>query len=301
MKSIPDISIVIVNFNGVEDTTELLNSLKDYCSDISHEVIVVDNGSSSDEAQLLRSRFENHNIIRSEINLGFAGGNNAGIQQSKGRYIFLLNNDTVIEDDSLKKQIEFMDSNPIAGAVSPKILFYYSKDIIQYAGFTELSDITLRNRGIGFGEKDLGQYSKPKQTAFTHGAAMIVRRDVINEVGLMPECYFLYYEEYDWCEMFKRAGFKLWYYPDFHVLHKESRSTGKISNSKIYYLTRNRLLFADRNRKGAVKVLSLLYQIFVSSSAAMLRQALSGNIQGITAVLSGIKDFLLKREGKWNK
>lgn len=301
MKSIPDISIVIVNFNGVDDTTELLNSLKDYCSDISHEVIVVDNGSSSDEAELLRSRFGNHNIIRSDINLGFAGGNNAGIKQSKGRYIFLLNNDTVIEDNSLKNLIEFMDSNPIAGAVSPKILFYDSKDVIQYAGFTELSDITLRNRGVGFGEKDSGQYSKPVQTAFTHGAAMIVRRDLYNEVGLMPECYFLYYEEYDWCEQFKRAGFKLWYYPGFHVLHKESRSTGKISNSKIYYLTRNRLLFAKRNRTGAVKVLSLLYQIFISSSAAMLRQAMSGNIPGIIAVLSGIKDFLLKREGKWNR
>lgn len=301
MMTTPDISFIIVNFNGLEDTLELLGTLRTFCKSISHEVIVVDNGSSADESLLLRCSFDEYKFIRSEINLGFAGGNNLGISESKGRYIFLLNNDTLLVDTSISGVIDFLDRNPDAGAVSPRLLFYNPMNFLQFAGFTELTKITLRNRGIGYNEKDTGQYNVPSRTAFTHGAAMIVRRKVYETIGLMPESYFLYYEEYDWCEQMKRAGFELWYYPGFKVIHKESRSTGKISNSKIYYLTRNRLIFARRNRIGLYKFLSVIYQICISGIVAILRQIASGNFQGAKAVLLGIIDFVKKKEGRWNR
>jgi GT2 family glycosyltransferase len=122
----------------------------------------------------------------------------------------------------------------------------------------------MRSHGIGHGVVDMGQIDSDSQTHFVHGAAMMVPRSVIINVGLMPECYFLYYEELDWCARIKRAGYQLWYVHNSVILHKESISTGKLSPFKTYFLNRSRLLYLRRNVKGITFFVALLYQIFVA-------------------------------------
>jgi GT2 family glycosyltransferase len=158
-----------------------------------------------------------------------------------------INNDTEVELDFLGKLIQFGNTVPNLGMISPRIQYFDPKGIIQYAGSTELNTFTLRNRSLGYGEVDEGQYNRSYPTAFVHGAAMLVPRSVIARVGTMEDEFFLYYEEYDWCARIKAAGFNIYYCGDSLVYHKESMSVGKLSPLKIFYMTRNRIWFALRN------------------------------------------------------
>lgn len=291
MNRFPEISFVIVNYNGINDTRELLKSMKCYLELLSYEVIIVDNGSVENEAIILSKDFPEHIVIRSNKNLGFAGGNNLGIKASSGRYIMLINNDTLLIDDSICELMKMLERNPLIGAVSPKIYFKNPPKTIQFTGFTELTKITLRNRSIGYNELDTGQYETPKETAYTHGAAMMVRREVIEKVGLMPEIYFLYYEELDWCSQIKKKGFEIWYQPSALVIHKDSQSVGTESYLRFYYMTRNRILFALRNRKGLGKIMAVVYQLMVSIPTGMFRSTMKGRFDLVKAYYRGTIDL----------
>ena len=257
------------------------------------EVIVVDNASTQDEATELEKRYPLIIVIRSDKNLGFAGGNNLGIQAAHGKYLFFLNNDTILPQPStLSLLITRLESSAQIGMVCPKIRFTWDKQPIQYAGYTPLSKITLRNKSIGFGEKDNGQYDTPHPTPYAHGAAMMVKREVFEKAGVMPECYFLYYEELDWSLMIRRAGYEIWYEPSCTIFHKESQTTGQQSPLKAYYITRNRLLFAQRNINGGKKHLTYLYLIGIVSVRDILKYLCKGYINMAKAVMKGIKDFI---------
>ena len=294
MKKQSELSIILVNYNGLADTRECIESIQKHVK-LSCEIIVVDNGSKNDEAKLLQPEYPEVICIRSEKNLGFAGGNNIGIKHSKGKYILLLNNDTYIRDNSFEFMIQKLESNPDIGGVSPKIKFAFSPDTIQFAGFTALSEITLRNKGIGYGEKDKGQHNLSYEIPYLHGAAMMIKRETIKKAGLMPEIYFLYYEELDWSVRIKEAGYKLYYEPRCTVFHKESQSTGKKSPLYYYYYTRNRLLFAYRNGNGLNKYLSIIYQITIALVKNNFSFLLKGEFDIMKASLSGAFDFFLLR------
>lgn len=253
-----DISIITVNFNGLKDTVEFIDSLYQHIQ-ISFELIIVDNGSRENEALIIKEKYPDTISIRSEKNLGFSGGNNLGIKQSKGKYLFFLNNDLLVTDNSLAKLALFLEENHNVGGVSPMIKSAHYINEIQYAGYTTLSKITIRNKTIGLGDKDQGQYDNSLRTAYLHGAAMVVRRDVIDRVGYMLEAYFLYYEEVDWSTQITDYGYELYCIPSCKVLHKESQSVGKESCTKVFYMTRNRLLYTWLHRKGVTKYLSILY------------------------------------------
>ena len=142
-----------------------------------------------------QSAYPEIRFIRSENNLGFAGGNNLGIREANGAYFFLVNNDTEFSPGLIEKLVAVLDSCPQVGAISPKILYFDEPGIIQYAGFTEMNMNTGRNRCIGQMEQDLGQYDNTTgPTGFVHGAAMMIRKEAVNKAGLMPELFFLYYE-----------------------------------------------------------------------------------------------------------
>jgi GT2 family glycosyltransferase len=287
-----EISIVTVNYNGIECTVKLLDSLKRYLDLQKCPVIVVDNGSSADEASEIMRRYPDITVIRSSKNLGFAGGNNLGIERAVGRNILLINNDTEIKDDSLLKLVQRLDSSPTIGAVSPKILFYYYPDTIQYAGYTPLSLISLRNRGIGSGEKDNGQYNSAGKTAFLHGAAMMIKREALEKAGMMPELFFLYYEEFDWCESIKSAGYEVWYDPACSVYHKESMTVGAASPLKIRFMVRNRLIYAIRNRKFPLSVLSVVYQLAVAIPKQIFLSIVKGRFRLAAAAINGASAFI---------
>lgn len=283
------LSVITVNYNGLHDTCALLDHLTFDHNDT--EVIVVDNGSANNEAETIASRYANVKCIRSERNLGFAGGNNLGISHAQGKYLFFVNNDTEVSMDDIERLINRIETSEHIGIVCPKIRFFYGDRHIQYAGFTPMSRITCRNRGIGYDEADIGQYDTPRQTAFAHGAAMMARRDTVNKVGLMPECYFLYYEEMDWSMMMKRNGYQIWYEPSATVYHKESQSTGANSPLKTYYLTRNRLLFIKRNSEH-FRLLSYLYMICIVATRDILKNILCAKPKLAQATIKGVIDFL---------
>ena len=282
------LSVITVNYNGYKDTCELIDSIP--FSD-NMEVIVVDNASTSDEASSILQNYPQVTVLRSEKNLGFAGGNNLGIKASKGKYLFFVNNDTIFKDFRADALIARLESSPHIGMVSPKIRFAWGNHPIQYAGYTPLSPVTIRNQSIGFGEDDNGQYDTPQQTPYAHGAAMMVKREVIEEVGPMPECYFLYYEELDWSMMITRAGYEIWYEPACTIYHKESQSTGQNSPLRTYFITRNRLLLVKRNFKGLTKYASYAYLTGIVALRDIVKHTITGKFDLLKATLRGICDF----------
>lgn len=283
-----ELSIITINYNGLKDTCALIESIP---FNDKMEVIVVDNASENQEAEQISSRFPDVKVIKSDKNLGFAGGNNLGIKASKGKYLFLINNDTYFEDFNLQALIDRLNSDPDIGIVCPKIKFAWPPQPIQFAGYTPLSKITIRNQAIGFGEEDHGQYETAHPTPYAHGAAMLIKREAIDKVGLMPECYFLYYEELDWSMMFTRAGYQIWYDPKCTIFHKESQATGQNSPLRTYYITRNRLRLVKRNYQGVTKWLSYCYLIGIVGSRNILHHLLSGRFHHLKATLTGIRNF----------
>jgi GT2 family glycosyltransferase len=239
------VSIITVNFNQPKVTEELLRSIPVSYTNI--EIIVVDNGSKI-ESDDWQAKFPHIKFFRSEKNLGFAGGNNLGINIASGDYLFFVNNDTEFTEGLVEKLVEVTDSNPAIGMISPMIKYFTDKNLIQYAGYTPMSYYTCRNSCIGLREKDTGQYNNiTAPTAYCHGAAMMVRKEAIEKAGLMSENFFLYYEEVDWCEHIKRAGYQAWVCTEALIYHKESISVGKKSKLKEYFMNRNRILFIRRN------------------------------------------------------
>jgi len=286
-----DISIITVNYNGWKDTREFLDSYIQHIHSVSYELIVVDNASQTDEALSLQQLYPQIKVIRNDKNLGFAGANNKGMEIAQGKYWFFLNNDTLIEEDNFPNLIKRLESDPQIAGVSPLIRNCNQHRTIQYAGYTPLSPITLRNRAIGEGTKDASPFPA-KETPFLHGAAMLFKREAIQQVGKMPEIFFLYYEELDWCTAMNRQGYTLWFEPSCEILHKGSSTIGNTSPLKAFYLSRNRLLYAYRNRTGLTRILCILYLLCIATPVQCMRAILHRQKGICQAHLRGIYDFI---------
>jgi GT2 family glycosyltransferase len=283
----PLVSIITVNYNQTGVTRELLRSLRDVTYPCL-EIILVDNASADQSIEALAHEFPEIIYIQTGQNLGFAGGNNVGIKASKGDYIFLVNNDVEVTPHFLEPLVDIMEENPKVGMASPKVL-YPDRKTIQYAGTTSINPITGRGKTIGLFESDRGQYDKIYKTDLGHGAALLVRRKVIEDVGMMPEIYFLYYEEHDWCEQVKRMGYEMYYVGISSVIHKESVSMGGTESFiKVHYLHRNRLLYLRRNTEGFSFILGLIFLFGVAIPKKVLLFLLRGKFDLIRAVGKGI-------------
>lgn len=277
-------SIITVNFNNTTVTKELLLSIELLrIRDL--EVIVVDNGSDEDPTRHLESSFPWAKVIRSEKNLGFAGGNNLGIQYATGDFLFFINNDTVLEEDIISPLMGTLLSDESIGMICPLIHTYGNPFEIQFAGFSELHPITGRNKCYHHPLSETRMY----ETAFPHGAAMMISRRVLEEVGPMQEDYFLYYEELDWAQRIKNAGYRVMVEPSYSILHKESMSVKKISNLKLYYMTRNRILYMRRFSTKTRFAAFMSFFLLVSLPKKLLALVKEGNYAGITTVFNAIK------------
>lgn len=243
----PLVSIIALNWNTHSVTCDFLKSIRKNCTYEPIEVIVVDNASADDPTSLFESVYKGVKVIRNNENLGFSGGNNKGIKEAKGDYLFIVNNDTEFTPGLLEGLLEIFQQHPDAGVVSPKFHYFFNKGTIEYAGYQSVNIFTGRNGMIGCREKDEGQYDQVKETNYAHGGGMMVSRKVIEEVGPLYEPFFLYYEEFDWCTQIRKAGYKIYYQPKSLIYHKESMTTGKSSPLKTFYITRNRILFMRRN------------------------------------------------------
>lgn len=292
--ALPLVSVITVNYNQAAVTHALLKSLEKI-SYTSVEIIVVDNGSIGDDIKNVVQDFPSVRLILTNKNLGFAGGNNVGIKAAKGELILLINNDVEVTPGFLEPLLETIQSKPSIGFVSPKILFFDSGEIIQYAGSHRISPYTGRGKRIGYLEKDTGQYDKVYKTEFGHGACLLVSRDVIKKVGLMPEIYFLYYEESDWVEQARKKGFEVYFTGTSMVYHKESISTGKNSPLKTYYMARNRIIYLNRNTSGIKRSTALLFYIFIATPKKLIFFLLKGEVVNFKSYLSGLAWHLQRK------
>jgi len=271
----PLVSIVTVNYNQSAVTCELLNSIQKI-SYSNIEIFVVDNASPNDNPDIIKEKYPYINFIKTKTNLGFAGGNNVALPHCKGKYVLFINNDTEVEPGFLEPMVDLLENDSTIGMVSPKIHYFHTPNTFQFAGFTPINPVTIRNFALGFGEKDTGQFDFACETGSIFGAAMLVPYRIIEEVGMMTEVFFLYYEEHDWAEHIERAGYKIYYQGNSLVLHKEAISTVKESPFQIYYLNRGRILYARRNLRGIKKIVSFFYLNLI----AMPKTALSYFIHG---------------------
>lgn len=257
------VSIITVNYRQAEVTNALISSLSAVRTP-AFELIVVDNDSGDGEAEKVNTDPSFVRLVKSDYNRGFAGGNNLGYQAARGKYILFLNNDTEVPPDFMQGMVKLLEEDGQVGAVSPKICYYESPDIIQYAGYTRMNPLTLRMHALGFRERDQGQHELLRESPFAHGCAMMVPRKVIEDAGPMRETYFLYYEEHDWSMRIRKAGYKIMYQPASKVYHKESMTIVKDSPLKTHYINRNRILFMRYHTAGFRKLVASTYLLFVS-------------------------------------
>lgn len=292
------VSIITVNFNQTEATCALLDSIRQ--QDFRNvEVVVVDNGSRENPAEVFRAGYPEIQFVRSEQNLGFAGGNNLALKQTKGDFLFFVNNDAELTTGCVALLLALFEKTPDLGIASPLICYFqeqnpvngqvpHSADLIQYAGMTRVNPFTGRNHTIGNKEPDKGQYSEARPTAYAHGAAMMAPRRVLERVGPMDEGFFLYYEELDWCERIRRAGFSIWVEPRARVYHKESLTVQKLGTLKTYYLNRNRIWFMRRNFGGPQLLVFYVFLFLVTIPKNVLLFLLRREPENLKAFLQGI-------------
>ncbi|MBX6360610.1 MAG: glycosyltransferase family 2 protein [Acidobacterium ailaaui] len=260
----PLVSLITLNYNNTDLTYDFLSSIRNLTYK-NIEVIVVDNHSEVDPGMILRQAYPDVKIVYNDRNLGFTGGNNAGIKVATGDYLFFINNDTVVSHNLIEPLLQVFDNFPDAGAVSPKFHYFFSPGVIEYAGYEKVNSITGRNKMIGCLERDTGQYDVVSETNYAHGGGIMIPKKVMDEIGgKWPDIYFIYYEEFDLCEQIKRLGYKIYYQPACVIHHKESMTTGKGSPFKVYYMNRNRILFMRRNVNKIKLFIFFSYFVFIT-------------------------------------
>jgi GT2 family glycosyltransferase len=287
MMNKPLVSIIILNYNQLGVTCEFLESAKKLTYP-NYEIILVDNASKDDPSEIIKTKYPHVKLIVNDSNLGFTGGNNVGIKAASGDFYFIVNNDTEVTENLLEYLVEPFDLDKSIGVVCPKIKFYSHPDIIQYAGFSEINPFTGRGKTHGGNQKDNGDFDIPGYTAYAHGAAMMVKKEVVEKVGALPDVFFIYYEEMDWSAHIRRAGYKIYYQPKSYILHKESITMGKESAMKAYYHTRNRILFMRRNTSWYQFTVFSLFLSFVIIPKNILKYIFNRQFKHLKMFVKGV-------------
>lgn len=283
------VSVITVNYNQPLVTEALLASIETTNSYHPIEIIVVDNGSVNNPVPKWEAQYPGIIFIRSNENLGFAGGNNLGIKATTGDYYFLVNNDTEFTSGLIETLVNTLNVHANIGIISPKIRYFSDPHLIQYVGFTPMNFWTCQNKCIGQFETDKGQYDHiAAPTGFCHGAAMMLRREAVDKSGLMAENYFLYYEEMDWNERIKRTGYQAWVCTDALIYHKESVSVGQKSALKEYFMNRNRILFMRRNAPFFKALFFYFYFVLLVTPRNILLYIKQKNYNFITMLFKAI-------------
>lgn len=293
------VSIITINYNGAFVTKRLLDSLNEALTGVDYEVIVVDNNSSEEDKNCLRSvAKENVKIVYNSENSGFAAGNNIGIENSSGDYIMLLNNDTVAKNDFITPLVDFLECNVNVGIACSRIMSLENSSVIQFGGYSPVGKYMIDIKSAYNNCENTCVVSGDVKTPFAHGAAMMFRRSSLYKTGMMPLDYFLYFEELDWSMSFTSAGYEIWCVSGSMIYHEGSHSMGGVLPLKIYYNTRNRLVFAARNLKGIYRIGNIFFQLFISVPKNGFKFLLKGNPTLFKAVFCGAFDFIAGKRGR---
>lgn len=291
--------IVILNWNGAKDTIECIESLNGIDYD-NFQTVIVDNGSIDDSLQVLKKKFSKSTYIESKTNRGYAGGNNLGIDyalRNGADYVLLLNNDTTVEKDFLKKLVEAGEQDKSIGILGPKICFWSNPETIWFAGGM-INWMKTSGIHIGLGEAEKGKRDAIKEVDFLTGCSLLVKKAVFEKIGKLSEDYFLYYEDTDFCCRARKAGYKCLYVPLSKIYHKVSRSTEPGSRSYVYYHTRNGLMLSKRNGSFLNKALLYPYCILLFLKQIVKIVFMPDKREWAWAVMQGEKDFLAGKTGK---
>jgi len=259
----PKVSIIILNWNGLEDTIKCLESLKKITYP-NYEVIIVDNGSEGNDSQVLKEKFGDYiRLVENDRNYGFAEGNNIGIKEAFNdedvKYIATLNNDTIVEQHWLEELVRAADMNGKIGSYASKMRYYHKPNIINAAGDLVLKDGSGVNRGRN--ERDIGQHDEFEEVFGACAGAALYRRKMLEEIGLFDSDYFAYNEDLDLAWRARLAGWKCRYVPSAIVYHVHSATVGSFSTFKIYYGERNRIWTLLKNYPLNYILLSAPYTV----------------------------------------
>lgn len=300
----PTVVIIVLTWNQRDLTLACLESLKgmDYPSD-RLKIVVVDNGSSDGTAEALIDQYPEVVLLANNDNLGFAEGNNVGLRyalRQDAEYIMLLNNDTIVNVDLLEHLLTALEQDGTVGIVGPKILYYDVPDRIWNAG-NRIDWRTGSIERIQADRRDSEDGEQPYTVDFITACAILMRRQVIDQIGLLDSRFFIYFEETDWCMRAQKAGWRVLCIPKAKIWHKVSAAMGTSSPATDYYMARNVLLFLAKNRAGLGRLTSLLLAFgrhLLAISAYTLKSHHGQRIPNRNARLLALRDALL---GCWGK
>ncbi len=272
----PKVSIILLNWNSGEFIEACIESLQ-RLTYLNYEIIVVDNASSDGSDDILKVRYPNIVLLENTVNLGFAGGNNIGINYALEHgtdYVLILNSDTVVDKQLVGEMISVASQDKQIGMVTCKMLYYDEPERLWYAG-GEINKLTLWSRHIGHYKIDSQRYSNIREISFVTGCCMLVRRSLIEKIGMFDEIFFTYSEDVDWSLRARKAGFKLMYVPTSKLWHKvggiirKNTRTGVEGSSspyQYYQTTRNHFLILRKHGNlfniifgGIILILRIFY------------------------------------------
>lgn len=286
--------IILVNYNGVTDTLECIKSLESIYYN-NYEIVVVDNDSTDNSLDILKEKIGyKHHVISSNKNGGFAFGNNIGIRYAleKGAdYVLLINNDTTVEPDFLDELVNSMEKNDECGITTGLILNYYDKNLVWYAG----GEINW-NRFYGYHKHENKNINRLRlyesEVSFATGCLMLIRSEVITKVGELPEEYFMYYEDVDYCANIQENGYKIYFNPKSIIYHKISATSGESESPfAITWNTRNRVNFINKYRYkiSNINYIKLILFFYITRIIKFIKYISKGRLDKARALLHGLR------------
>jgi len=300
----PTVAIVILTWNQRDLTLDCLASLAELDYPAGRlQIIVVDNGSVDGTAQAIREHYPSVTVLENGENLGFAEGNNVGMRyalEGDAEYIMLLNNDTAVHPSMLNELLVVIEPDPTVGIVGPKMLYFDHPQVIWCAGnqIDWRAGETIRLQAEQ-SDNSLGE--QLREVDFITACAICLRRQVIEQIGLLDPRFFIYYEETDWCMRAQAAGWRILYVPRARLWHKVSAAMGPTSPATDYYMNRNVLLFLAKNQRGLPRWRSLVLAAArnLLAIAAYTAKPHGGQRQpNRNARLLALRDAVLGRWGK---
>lgn len=294
----PLVICVILNTDKRDDTLECIESLR-AGSYSNQKIIVLDNHSTDGSVMAIREAYPDVQIMELVENLGYAGNNNVGIEEAIRQgadWVFVLNEDTILDKECLTELIKVGESNPQIGIVGPMVYHYNEPDVIQSAG--GMLGKHWQSQHLGKNELDQGQFRLPHRVEWISGCAILVRRAVITQVGMLDANFFIYWEETEWCIRASRGGWHIFHVPQAKIWHKGVQRDYQPKPSFTYYGTRNHLLTLAKHKAPLNVWLYSLFQFFRTVASWTIKPKWRSKREHRDAMLHGMRDFLRGQSGK---
>jgi len=293
----PYVSIVIPNFNGRRHLEACLSSIQNLT--YRHlEIIIVDNASTDGSVDFVKANYPRVKILVNAVNLGFAEGCNVGIRNARGNYVALLNNDVEVDPDWLKELILVAQSDPRIAICASKIMMFHNRKVFNSAGGEY--DVYGSGHDRGLYEFDHGQYCRLEEVFFACGCAMLVRRDILEDIGLFDSRYFMYGEDVDLCWRAWLRGYKVVYVPSAVVYHKYGGTMKALTAQRLYLANRNSLCSILKNY-GPHSLAKALFRFLSLKIGEMLLFLVSGRVNASIALMKAALWNVTNLSGTWRK